>query len=186
MTHDLLTPDRYFIEGKVTSDTPLALVSPGGGTAQLKTIPFGFDEPGIDLLTAIYGRLCSQRAQNVPPDRNPVRFDRPPDERPVPLSHYKQFLRGMRTPGNYRLLTANHPGACPNPSFLNNPNEGFQGRVACEGMSVKQIEQILVVSLARPGTGTCPGIVEEVIAPGDIVVLRRVVKYPRSAIRKAG
>jgi len=74
VTHDLLTPDRYFIEGKVTSDTPLALVSPGGGTAQLKTIPFGFDEPGIDLLTAVYGRLCSQRAQNVPPDRNPVPF----------------------------------------------------------------------------------------------------------------
>jgi hypothetical protein len=53
-------------------------------------------------------------------------------------------------------------------------------------MSVEQIDQILMVSLARPGTGTCPGIVEEVIAPGDIAVMRRVVKSERSPFRRAG
>jgi len=61
-----------FPQGKVAQDTPLAFVSPGGGPAQLETISFGFGEPGIDLLIAIYGGLCSERAQYIRPDRNPV------------------------------------------------------------------------------------------------------------------
>jgi hypothetical protein len=60
------------MQRQAAQDTPLAFVSPGGGTAQLETISFGFGEPGIDLLTAIYGGLCSKRAQYVPPDSNPV------------------------------------------------------------------------------------------------------------------
>jgi hypothetical protein len=53
-------------------------------------------------------------------------------------------------------------------------------------MSVKQIEQILMVTLARPWAGTCPGIVEEIITPGDIAVLRRAVKCKWSPFGKAG
>jgi len=91
--------------------------------------PGGRGHTEMDKLIWVRGKDCKE--QRKPINRcESIRFDCPPHERPVPLAHYKQLLRGMRTPGNDRRLAANHPGACPNMSFLDNPDEGFQGRVA--------------------------------------------------------
>ena len=48
-------------------------------------------------------------------------------------------------------------------------------------MSVKQIDQVFMVCLARPGAGTCPGIVEQVITP---VQNRSARKDPAALIWK--
>ena len=69
----------------------------------------------------------------------------------------------MRTPGNDGRAAAHHPVAGSDRFFPQNSDKSRQGRVRREGMRFEQIEQVLTVWLARPGTGACPGVVKKVI-----------------------